>query len=295
MFSGSIVALITPMTAAGEVDNDSLKRLVDYHVASGTAAIVAMGTTGESPTLSTDEHLEVVRLVLEYANGRIPVIGGCGSNNTRQAIRLSQAMKAMGVAAGLSVTPYYNKPSQAGLLAHYSAITDACDLPQILYNVPGRTGCDLLPETAGKLAELEPVIGIKDASGRLDRVSELKHCCGDDFLLFSGDDHLALDFVRLGGHGVISVTANVAAADMATLFRAALAGDWVQAKAINQRLLPLHQHLFCDSNPIPVKWACAELGLIDTSMPRLPLIPLNASGREQVREAILKAELTARG
>lgn len=295
MFSGSIVALITPMTAAGEVDNDSLKRLVDYHVASGTAAIVAMGTTGESPTLSTDEHLEVVRLVLEYANGRIPVIGGCGSNNTRQAIRLSQAMKAMGVAAGLSVTPYYNKPSQAGLLAHYSAITDACDLPQILYNVPGRTGCDLLPETAGKLAELEPVIGIKDASGRLDRVSELKHCCGDDFLLFSGDDHLALDFVRLGGHGVISVTANVAAADMATLFRVALAGDWVQAKAINQRLLPLHQHLFCDSNPIPVKWACAELGLIDTSMPRLPLIPLNDSGREQVREAILKAELTARG
>lgn len=295
MFSGSIVALITPMTAAGEVDNDSLKRLVDYHVASGTAAIVAMGTTGESPTLSTDEHLEVVRLVLEYANGRIPVIGGCGSNNTRQAIRLSQAMKAMGVAAGLSVTPYYNKPSQAGLLAHYSAITDACDLPQILYNVPGRTGCDLLPETAGKLAELGPVIGIKDASGRLDRVSELKHCCGDDFLLFSGDDHLALDFVRLGGHGVISVTANVAAADMATLFRAALAGDWVQAKAINQRLLPLHQHLFCDSNPIPVKWACAELGLIDTSMPRLPLIPLNDSGREQVREALLKAELTARG
>lgn len=295
MFSGSIVALITPMTAAGEVDNVSLKRLVDYHVASGTAAIVAMGTTGESPTLSTDEHLEVVRRVLEFAHGRIPVIGGCGSNNTRQAIRLSQAMKAMGVAAGLSVTPYYNKPSQAGLLAHYAAITDACDLPQLLYNVPGRTGCDLLPETAGKLAKLGPVIGIKDASGRLDRVSELKHCCGDDFLLFSGDDHLALDFVRLGGHGVISVTANVAAADMATLFRAALAGDWAQAKAINQRLLPLHQHLFCDSNPIPVKWACAELGLIDTSMPRLPLIPLNASGREQVREALLKAELTARG
>ncbi|GAA3719554.1 4-hydroxy-tetrahydrodipicolinate synthase [Oceanisphaera sediminis] len=295
MFSGSIVALITPMTAAGEVDNDSLKRLVDYHVASGTAAIAAMGTTGESPTLSTDEHLEVVRRVLEFANGRIPVIGGCGSNNTRQAIRLSQAMKAMGVAAGLSVTPYYNKPSQAGLLAHYSAITDACDLPQLLYNVPGRTGCDLLPETAGRLAELGPVIGIKDASGRLDRVSELKHCCGDDFLLFSGDDHLALDFVRLGGHGVISVTANVAAADMAALFRAALVGDWAQAEVINQRLLPLHQHLFCDTNPIPVKWACAELGLIDTSMPRLPLIPLNTSGKEQLREALLKAELTGRG
>jgi 4-hydroxy-tetrahydrodipicolinate synthase len=295
MFSGSIVALVTPMTTAGEVDNDSLQRLVDYHVTSGTAAIAAMGTTGESPTLSTDEHLDVVRRVVEYAQGRIPVIGGCGSNNTRQAIRLSQAMAEMGVAAGLSVTPYYNKPSQAGLLAHYTAITDACDLPQILYNVPGRTGCDLLPETAGRLAELDPVIGIKEASGRLDRVSELKRCCGENFLLFSGDDHLALDFVRLGGHGVISVTANAAAADMAELFRAALAGDWVQAEAINRRLLPLHQYLFCDTNPIPVKWACAELGLINTSMPRLPLIPLDVSGQEQVREALLKAELTGRG
>ncbi len=295
MFSGSIVALVTPMTTAGEVDNDSLQRLVDYHVGSGTAAIAAMGTTGESPTLSTDEHLDVVRRVVEYAQGRIPVIGGCGSNNTRQAIRLSQAMAEMGVTAGLSVTPYYNKPSQAGLLAHYTAITDACSLPQILYNVPGRTGCDLLPDTAGRLAELDPVIGIKEASGRLDRVSELKRCCGEDFLLFSGDDHLALDFVRLGGHGVISVTANAAAADMAELFRAALVGDWAQAEAINRRLLPLHQQLFCDTNPIPVKWACAELGLINTSMPRLPLIPLDVSGQEQVREALLKAELTGRG
>ncbi|WP_425433999.1 4-hydroxy-tetrahydrodipicolinate synthase [Oceanisphaera psychrotolerans] len=294
MFSGSIVALVTPMTTAGEVDNDSLQRLVDYHVSSGTAAIAAMGTTGESPT----EHRRTPGR--GAAGGGVCPGAHSGDRRLRlqqypPAIRLSQAMAEMGVTAGLSVTPYYNKPSQAGLLAHYTAITDASSLPQILYNVPGRTGCDLLPDTAGRLAELDPVIGIKEASGRLDRVSELKRCCGEDFLLFSGDDHLALDFVRLGGHGVISVTANAAAADMAELFRAALAGDWTQAEAINRRLLPLHQQLFCDTNPIPVKWACAELGLINTSMPRLPLIPLDVSGQEQVREALLKAELTGRG
>ncbi|PSJ45758.1 4-hydroxy-tetrahydrodipicolinate synthase [Zobellella endophytica] len=295
MFSGSIVALITPMTAAGEVDFTSLRRLVDYHVASGTDAIAAMGTTGESPTLSTAEHLEVVRAVVEYTDGRVPVIGGCGSNNTRQAIRLSRAMEQMGVTAGLSVTPYYNKPSQAALMAHYTAITEASALPQILYNVPGRTGCDLLPETVGRLAELVPVVGIKEASGRLERVSQLKACCGEDFLLFSGDDELALDFVRLGGHGVVSVTANAAAAGMAALFAAALAGDWPQAEVINRRLLPLHRELFCDTNPIPVKWACAELGLIESPMPRLPLIPLSASGQQRVRAALLQAELIGRG
>lgn len=295
MFSGSIVALITPMDRDGEVDFASLRRLVDYHVAAGTSAIAAMGTTGESPTLSTAEHLEVVRAVVEYANGRLPVIGGCGSNNTRQAIRLSRAMEQMGVTAGLSVTPYYNKPSQAALVAHYSAIADATGLPQILYNVPGRTGCDLLPETVGQLAELAGVIGIKEASARLERVSQLRACCGDEFLLFSGDDDLALDFVRLGGQGVISVTANVAAAEMAALFRAALAGRTAEAQAGQQRLLALHRALFCDTNPIPVKWACAELGLIASPMPRLPLIPLAPEGQERVRAALIKAELTGRG
>lgn len=295
MFSGSIVALITPMDRDGEVDFASLRRLVDYHVAAGTSAIAAMGTTGESPTLSTAEHLEVVRAVVEYANGRLPVIGGCGSNNTRQAIRLSRAMEQMGVTAGLSVTPYYNKPSQAALVAHYSAIADATGLPQILYNVPGRTGCDLLPETVGRLAELAGVIGIKEASARLERVSQLRACCGDEFLLFSGDDDLALDFVRLGGQGVISVTANVAAAEMAALFRAALAGRTAEAQAGQQRLLALHRALFCDTNPIPVKWACAELGLIASPMPRLPLIPLAPDGQERVRAALIKAELTGRG
>lgn len=295
MFSGSIVALITPMDRDGEVDFASLRRLVDYHVAAGTSAIAAMGTTGESPTLSTAEHLEVVRAVVEYANGRLPVIGGCGSNNTRQAIRLSRAMEQMGVTAGLSVTPYYNKPSQAALVAHYSAIADATGLPQILYNVPGRTGCDLLPETVGQLAELAGVIGIKEASARLERVSQLRACCGDEFLLFSGDDDLALDFVRLGGQGVISVTANVAAAEMAALFRAALAGRTAEAQAGQQRLLALHRALFCDTNPIPVKWACAELGLIASPMPRLPLIPLAPDGQERVRAALIKAELTGRG
>jgi 4-hydroxy-tetrahydrodipicolinate synthase len=295
MFSGSIVALITPMDRDGEVDFASLRRLVDYHVAAGTSAIAAMGTTGESPTLSTAEHLEVVRAVVEYANGRLPVIGGCGSNNTRQAIRLSRAMEQMGVTAGLSVTPYYNKPSQAALVAHYSAIADATGLPQILYNVPGRTGCDLLPETVGRLAELAGVIGIKEASARLERVSQLRACCGDEFLLFSGDDDLALDFVRLGGQGVISVTANVAAAEMAALFRAALAGRTAEAQAGQQRLLALHRAFFCDTNPIPVKWACAELGLIASPMPRLPLIPLAPDGQERVRAALIKAELTGRG
>lgn len=295
MFSGSIVALITPMDRDGEVDFASLRRLVDYHVAAGTSAIAAMGTTGESPTLSTAEHLEVVRAVVEYANGRLPVIGGCGSNNTRQAIRLSRAMEQMGVTAGLSVTPYYNKPSQAALVAHYSAIADATGLPQILYNVPGRTGCDLLPETVGRLAELAGIIGIKEASARLERVSQLRACCGDEFLLFSGDDDLALDFVRLGGQGVISVTANVAAAEMAALFRAALAGRTAEAQAGQQRLLALHRALFCDTNPIPVKWACAELGLIASPMPRLPLIPLAPDGQERVRAALIKAELTGRG
>ncbi|PSJ46876.1 4-hydroxy-tetrahydrodipicolinate synthase [Zobellella taiwanensis] len=295
MFSGSIVALITPMDRDGEVDFASLRRLVDYHVAAGTSAIAAMGTTGESPTLSTAEHLEVVRAVVEYANGRLPVIGGCGSNNTRQAIRLSRAMEQMGVTAGLSVTPYYNKPSQAALVAHYSAIADATGLPQILYNVPGRTGCDLLPETVGRLAELAGIIGIKEASARLERVSQLRACCGDEFLLFSGDDDLALDFVRLGGQGVISVTANVAAAEMAELFRAALAGRTAEAQAGQQRLLALHRALFCDTNPIPVKWACAELGLIASPMPRLPLIPLAPDGQERVRAALIKAELTGRG
>lgn len=295
MFGGSIVALITPMTQQGDIDFASLARLVQYHVASGTHAIVAMGTTGESPTVSTDEHLAVVEAVLDAADGRIPVIGGSGSNNTRQAIHLSRAMAQMGVAAGLSVTPYYNRPSQQALLAHYEAITQASDLPQILYNVPGRTGCDLLPATVARLAELDPVIGIKEASGRLERVSQLRSLCGDAFLLFGGDDDLGLDFVRLGGNGVISVTANVAAADMAALYRAALAGDWPTAEAINARLMALHRELFCDSNPIPVKWACTQLGLIDTSMPRLPLIPLDTSGQDRVRAALGKAELIARG
>ncbi|OXY82275.1 4-hydroxy-tetrahydrodipicolinate synthase [Oceanimonas doudoroffii] len=293
MFSGSIVALITPMTPSGEVDFVSLRRLVDYHMAAGTHAIAPMGTTGESPTLSTAEHLDVVRAVVEQADGRLPVIGGCGSNNTRQAIRLSRAMEDMGVAAGLSVTPYYNRPSQAALLAHYTAITEASGLPQILYNVPGRTGCDLLPDTVGRLAELAGVIGIKEASGRLERVSQLRACCGADFLLFGGDDELALDVMRLGGQGVISVTANVAAAEMSALMNAALAGDWEQAEAINRRLLPLHRGLFCDTNPVPVKWACAERGLIDSAVPRLPLISLNHSGQERVRGALTEANLRA--
>lgn len=293
MLRGSIVALVTPMSPAGEVDWASLARLVEYHVANGTAAIVAVGTTGESVTLSEAEHIQVVEQTLELAAGRIPVIAGCGSNNTAHAIALARRFESTGVVAGLSVTPYYNKPTQEGLYRHYCAIADASGLPQILYNVPGRTACDLKPETVGRLASHGGIIGLKEATGDLTRTPMLRELCGAQFALYSGDDATGCDFMLQGGDGVISVTTNIAAALMADMCRAALAKEADVARAINERLMPLHRTLFIEPSPIPVKWACAQLDLIASATLRLPLTDLTPEGEVAMHQALKRAELIA--
>lgn len=291
MFTGSIVALITPMDAKGNICRTSLKKLVDYHVASGTAALVSVGTTGESATLSHNEHVDVVKMTLDLADGRIPVIAGTGANATSEAISLTQCFSDSGVAGCLTVVPYYNRPTQEGIYQHFKAIAQSTDLPQILYNVPSRTGCDMQPETVGRLAQLENIVGVKEASGDLTRVSRIQALTADDFILLSGNDDSALDFMRLGGHGVISVTANVAARDMAQMCKLAAAGDIAGAQAINQRLMPLHINLFIEPNPSPVKWACEKLGLAATGGLRLPMMPLTDTGRQVVLSAMTHAGL----
>ncbi|WEM42900.1 4-hydroxy-tetrahydrodipicolinate synthase [Photobacterium sp. DA100] len=291
MFSGSMVALITPLDEAGEVDYASLASLVEYHIAAGTDAIVSVGTTGESATLTVEEHVKVVLKTLEYAQGRIPVIAGTGANATHEAITFSKLFTGTGVAGCLTVTPYYNKPTQEGLYQHFKAIAEATDLPQILYNVPGRTAVDLLPETVARLAKIDNIVGIKDATADLSRVQKTRELCGDDFIQLSGDDATGLDFVAEGGHGVISVTANVAAADMAQMFKLALSGQMDAAIDINQRLMPLHKQLFVESNPIPVKWAAHQLGLISHGTLRLPLTELSESAQPVVAEALKDANV----
>jgi len=291
MLTGSIVALVTPMDQTGEIDYLALKELVEFHIKSKTSAIVAVGTTGESATLSVDDHVKVVERTILYAEGRIPVIAGNGANSTSEAIALSKLFTNTGVVAGLNVTPYYNKPTQEGLYLHYKAIAEACELPQILYNVPGRTAVDMLPETVARLAEIPNIIGIKDATGDLTRLAELKAVVPDDFLLFSGDDETGCDFMLQGGDGVISVTTNVAAAEMAKMCEYALKGETENAHAINQQLLAVHTNLFLEANPIPVKWACAELGLIPTSVLRLPLTELSEKYQSVVRNALKDAKL----
>ncbi|XTZ39468.1 4-hydroxy-tetrahydrodipicolinate synthase [Salmonella enterica] len=291
MFTGSIVALVTPMDLQGKVCRSSLKKLVDYHVANGTSAIVSVGTTGESATLSHDEHGDVVMLTLELADGRIPVIAGTGANATAEAISLTQRFNDSGIAGCLTVTPYYNRPTQEGLFQHFKAIAEHTDLPQILYNVPSRTGCDMLPETVGRLAKIKNIVGIKEATGNLSRVHQIKELVSDDFILLSGDDATALDFMQLGGHGVISVTTNVAARDMADMCKLAAQGQYAEARVINQRLMPLHNKLFVEPNPIPVKWACKELGLVATDTMRLPMTPITENGRDVVRAALKHAGL----
>ncbi|KMV28732.1 4-hydroxy-tetrahydrodipicolinate synthase [Photobacterium swingsii] len=286
MFSGSMVALVTPMDEAGEVDYTSLANLVEYHIAAGTDAIVSVGTTGESATLTVDEHVKVVVKTIELANGRIPVIAGTGANATHEAITFSKLFIGTGVAGCLSVTPYYNKPTQEGLYLHYKAIAEATDLPQILYNVPGRTAVDLLPETVARLAKIDNIVGIKDATADLDRVQQIRELCGEDFIQLSGDDATGLEFVERGGHGVISVTANVAAADMAKMFKLAREGQFEAAREINARLMSLHKNLFVESNPIPVKWAAHKLGLIELGELRLPLTVLSESAQPKVVEAL---------
>ncbi|GAB6264391.1 4-hydroxy-tetrahydrodipicolinate synthase [Photobacterium sp. 53610] len=291
MFTGSMVALVTPLDEVGEVDYASLKSLVEYHIAAGTDALVAVGTTGESATLTVEEHVKVVLKTVDFAQGRIPVIAGTGANATHEAITFSKLFSGTGVAACLTVTPYYNKPTQEGLYQHFKAISEATDLPQILYNVPGRTSVDMLPETVARLSKLDNIIGIKDATGDLSRVAKTRELCGEDFLQFSGDDATGLEFVALGGHGVISVTANIAAQDMATMFRLALNGEIEAAKAIDAKLMPLHKNLFVESNPIPVKWAAHKMGLIQHGTLRLPLTPLSKEAEPVVLQALKDAKL----
>lgn len=288
MIQGSIVALATPMESDGTLDISSLRRLVEFHIEQGTDAIVAVGTTGESATLDEDEHTEVIRLVVEQVAGRIPVIAGTGANSTTEAISLTAKAKAVGADACLLVTPYYNKPTQEGLYRHHRAIAEAVDIPQILYNVPGRTGCDMLPATIGRLAGVPGIVGVKEATGKLERLSEIRALCSEGFALYSGDDATACEFCLRGGDGVISVTANVAPRLMHEMCRAALAGDRSGAEAANHRLEALHRDLFIESNPIPAKWALFEMGLIKEGI-RLPLTWLDESCREPVRQALLQA------
>ncbi|MCK7574875.1 MAG: 4-hydroxy-tetrahydrodipicolinate synthase [Chromatiales bacterium] len=290
MFRGSIVALVTPMHADGEIDDASLQRLVDFHVAQGTAAIVSVGTTGESATLDEDEHCAVIRRTVELAAGRLPVIAGTGANSTREAITLTRCAREAGADAALLVTPYYNKPTQQGLYLHHKAVAEAVDIPQILYNVPGRTACDMLPETVARLAEIDNIVGLKEATGDLARVARLRADCGPDFALYSGDDATACEFMQRGGDGVISVTANVAPRLMQAMCEAALAGDRERAESIDGRLAALHRDLFVQSNPIPVKWAVAEMGLCGRGI-RLPLTWLTEEHEARVRQAMIQAGL----
>lgn len=290
LFHGSIVALVTPMTH-GEVNYTELKNLVDYHVKSGTHAIVSVGTTGESTTLSIDENVKVIKKTVEFADGRIPVIAGTGSNATSEAITLTKLLTNSGVAGCLSVVPYYNKPTQEGMYLHYKAIAESTDLPQILYNVPGRTGSDLKPETIGRLSKIENIVGVKEATGDLSRLPLIKQLAGEDFIFLSGDDATGLEAMKLGAQGVISVTNNVAAADMAKMCELALAGKFEEADAINQRLIALHHDLFIEANPIPVKWAAYKLGLISEPNLRLPLTTLSESAQPVVLKALQQAGL----
>ncbi|MCU7649729.1 4-hydroxy-tetrahydrodipicolinate synthase [Pseudomonas piscis] len=285
MIAGSMVALVTPMDAQGNLDWDSLSKLVDFHLQEGTNAIVAVGTTGESATLDVDEHIEVIRRVVDQVAGRIPVIAGTGANSTREAIELTTNAKIAGADACLLVTPYYNKPTQEGLYQHFRAIAEAVDIPQILYNVPGRTACDMQAETVIRLSTVKNIIGIKEATGDLERAKAILAGVRSDFLVYSGDDATAVELILLGGKGNISVTANVAPKAMSQMCAAAMAGDTAKARAIHETLMPLNKTLFIESNPIPVKWALHEMGLMPDGI-RLPLTWLSAACHEPLRQAM---------
>ncbi|EIM31512.1 dihydrodipicolinate synthase [Leptothrix ochracea L12] len=273
---GSIVALVTPMHEDGSVDFDALRRLIDWHIAEGTACIGVVGTTGESPTVSVEEHCDIIRVAVEQAAGRVPVMAGTGANSTQEAIELSRFAKDVGATCTLSVVPYYNKPTQEGMYQHFRAIAAAVDIPMVLYNVPGRCGADMLPETAMRLAQIPGIVGIKEATGNIERACWLIREAPADFAIYSGDDGTAVALMLLGGHGNISVTANIAPRAMADLCRAALAGDARTAREIHLGLLPIHRQLFVEPNPIPVKWAMQRLGHCGGTM-RLPLISMSAS------------------
>ncbi|MEG0967419.1 MAG: 4-hydroxy-tetrahydrodipicolinate synthase [Pseudomonas sp.] len=290
MIAGSMVALVTPMDAQGRLDWDSLSKLVDFHLENGTHAIVAVGTTGESATLDVDEHIEVIKAVVKQVNGRIPVIAGTGANSTREAVELTRNAKEAGADACLLVVPYYNKPTQEGLYQHFKHIAEAVDIPQILYNVPGRTSCDMQAETVIRLSSVPNIIGIKEATGDLKRAKAILDGVSKDFIVLSGDDPTAVELILLGGKGNISVTANVAPREMADLCEAALEGNAEKARAINEKLMPLHKDLFIEANPIPVKWALVEMGLMHQGI-RLPLTWLSESCHDTVRQAMRQCGL----
>lgn len=288
MFTGSMVAIATPMNEDGSVDYESLDKLVDFHLENQTDVIIPAGTTGESATLDHEEHCEVIRRVVERVKGRVPVVGGTGANSTWEAISLTRCAADAGVDACLLVTPYYNKPTQEGLYQHYKKIAEEVDIPQILYNVPGRTACDMMPETIGRLSKIKNVVGIKEASGDMLRAPKIRELSGPDFMIVSGEDNQAMESILAGGQGVISVTANVAPRLMHEMCQAALAGDREKAEQLNAKIEDLHRVLFIESNPIPTKWSLHEMGLIPAGL-RLPLTPLDAQYHDEVRNALKKA------
>jgi 4-hydroxy-tetrahydrodipicolinate synthase len=288
MLSGSMVALVTPMDSDGAIHYPDLTKLVEFHVAAGTEALVVGGTTGESATLNRDEHVELIARSCEIADGRIAIVAGTGSNSTEQTLALSRAVDEYPLAALMVVTPYYNKPTQEGMYRHFSAVADAVGHPLILYNVPSRTGVDLKPATVARLAQHANIVAIKEATAELDRIDTLRDGCGSEFSLLSGDDATAAEFMLRGGHGVISVTANVAPVAMRRLCNAARAGDRAKAEKIDATLRALHRDLFVESNPIPVKWAVQKMGLIGPGI-RLPLTPLADQYHDAVRAALKEA------
>jgi len=290
MIEGSIVALVTPMLDDGQIDWSTLDNLVAWHIQEGTKGIVAVGTTGESATLNVSEHCAVIKRVVEQANKKIPVIAGTGANSTQEAIELTRKAESVGADACLLVVPYYNKPTQEGLYWHYRTIAEAVDIPQILYNVPSRTACDMLPETVIRLAEVDNIIGVKEASAVIDRAKQIRAACGDDFYIWSGDDGSFLSLMEAGANGNISVTANVAPKAMAEICELALANKFDQAHDLNASLQGLHKHLFCEANPIPVKWALHEMGLIQQGI-RLPLTRLSEEKRPQLKQVLKQAGL----
>ncbi len=285
MITGSIVALVTPMHPDGAIDWSAFARLIEYHIESGTAGLGVAGTTGESPTLNVPEHCEVIRFAVEQAGGRIPVVAGTGGNSTHEAIELTVSAAEAGADYSLSVTPYYNRPTQHGLFEHFQAVARAVNLPVILYNVPGRTGCDLLNETVVRLSQIDNIVAIKDATGDVPRGSRLIEAVPDGFAVFSGDDATALELMRHGAKGNVSVTANIAASDMAAMCNLALAGEWEAAADIDAKLATLNDLLFSEANPIPVKWAMAHRGMIDSGI-RLPLTPLSEACRAPLEKAM---------
>lgn len=288
MLTGSMVALVTPFTSNGNVDYKLLAELVEFHVEYGTDAIISVGTTGESPTLSHDEHVDVVRATVELVDKRIHVIAGNGSNSTHEAVQLTERIAVLGVDGFLNVTPYYNRPSRKGIIEHYRYVSEASDLPQFLYNVPSRTACDMLPELVAELAEFPNIIGIKEATGEVTRVAELQRLCGPDFLLLSGDDPTSREFILAGGHGVISVTANLMPQTMKRMVDAARRGDTDSAAEFDKKLASLHHALFVEANPIPVKWAMARLGWIQPNY-RLPLTAPELENEKVIEQALKDA------